>query len=82
LLNDNFDCRAQLVPISQGNIEMVTAARAVGASAKFTGSGGAIVGTYEGEEMLGALRKAMAPLEVEVILPEYAPALEVEGEVS
>jgi glucuronokinase len=38
---------------------MVEAARGVGASAKFTGSGGAIVGTYEDEKMYRNLQKAM-----------------------
>ena len=34
---------------------MVEAARDIGASAKFTGSGGAIVGTYEDEAMFQKL---------------------------
>jgi glucuronokinase len=38
--------------ISQRNIELVDVARSVGAAAKFTGSGGAIIGTYKDEDML------------------------------
>ena len=69
LLNANFDLRRSIYQISKGNLAMVETARATGASAKFTGSGGAIVGTYDGEEMFAALRQSLAPLGVEVIKP-------------
>lgn len=59
LINANFDLRRELYQIAPGNIAMVEAARNVGASAKFTGSGGAIVGTYEDEAMYRKLQKAM-----------------------
>ena len=74
LLDRNFDLRRSIYRISEGNIAMVEAARSVGASAKFTGSGGAIVGTYEGEEMFDALREKLAPLGVDVIKPQIDPA--------
>lgn len=74
LLNENFDLRRRLYQISQGNIDMVEAARACGASAKFTGSGGAIVGTYEDEGMLGKLRETLEPMGVEVLEPQILPA--------
>ena len=45
LMNANFDLRKSIPAISRENQEMVDAARSVGASAKFTGSGGAIIGT-------------------------------------
>ena len=35
--------------------QMVDIARACGASAKYAGSGGAIVGLYDGEEMLAEI---------------------------
>jgi glucuronokinase len=70
LLNENFDLRRRLYKISQGNVDMVEAARACGASAKFTGSGGAIVGTYEDEAMFDRLKKAFAPMEIEVLRPQ------------
>ena len=69
LINENFDLRKELVPISSGNIEMVDLARSVGASAKFTGSGGAIIGTYENEEMYSKLKDLMNNHEIEVIKP-------------
>ena len=70
LLNENFDLRRRLYQISQGNIDMVETARDCGASAKFTGSGGAIVGTYEDEPMFENLKSALEPLNVVVIKPQ------------
>jgi glucuronokinase len=70
LLNENFDLRRRLYKISPGNIEMVETAREVGASAKFTGSGGAIVGTYEDEAMFAKLKAAFAGKNIEVIKPQ------------
>lgn len=75
LLDANFDRRAAVMPISDGNRRMVAAARSVGASAKFTGSGGAIIGTYEDEAMFAALRRKLAPMDVEVVVPSIAPPL-------
>jgi len=69
LINENFDLRRSLIPISQGNIRMVEIARSVGASAKFTGSGGAIIGTYTDETMFEDLEKALIEEEIEVIKP-------------
>lgn len=73
LLNENFDLRRRLYQISKGNVEMVEAARDCGASAKFTGSGGAIVGTYEDEAMFERVKAALEPLSVAVIKPEILP---------
>lgn len=69
LINENFDLRKNLVPISKGNIEMVELARSTGASAKFTGSGGAIIGTYKNEIMYNKLHDLMSNHEIEVIKP-------------
>jgi glucuronokinase len=70
LLNENFDLRRRLYKLSQGNIAMIEAARDCGASAKFTGSGGAIVGTYEDEAMFEKLKAALEPMQVMVIKPQ------------
>lgn len=72
LLNRNFDIRNSLINVSPGNKELVTLARGVGASAKFTGSGGAIIGTYENELMFQKLEKAMKEIGAEVIKPDIA----------
>ena len=73
LLNENFDLRRRLYQISPGNIEMVEAARACGASAKFTGSGGAIVGTYTDDAMFNQLKATMEPLQMIVLKPQILP---------
>ena len=49
---------------------MIQAARSVGASAKFTGSGGAIVGTYRDDAMFEALVAKLEPLGIKVFKPE------------
>ncbi len=74
LLNENFDLRRRLYKISQGNIDMVEAARGVGASAKFTGSGGAIVGTYEDDAMFKKLEDVLTPMGIAVIRPQITAA--------
>lgn len=45
LMDRNFDLRASLYDVGEGNRELVNAARALGGHAKLTGSGGAIVAT-------------------------------------
>ncbi len=69
LLNANFDRRKKIYQISQENLKMVEAARSVGASAKFTGSGGAIVGTYDNQQMYSKLKKKLGQLNIKVIKP-------------
>ena len=73
LMDLNFDKRVEVSQVSAENIRMVSVARACGASAKFTGSGGAIVGVYEGEEMFNRLTEELAKISVKVIKPEMAP---------
>ena len=70
LLNRNFDIRKKILRISEGNLQLIKAARATGASAKFTGSGGAIIGTYENTEMLEKLKIAMREIGAEVMIPD------------
>ncbi|MHC4639385.1 MAG: hypothetical protein ACYTBV_18065 [Planctomycetota bacterium] len=70
LLNANFDRRRKIYKISKENIQMVETARSTGATAKFTGSGGAIVGTCENERMLNQLKKKLKSLKIKVITPK------------
>ncbi|MHC4061980.1 MAG: mevalonate kinase family protein [Planctomycetota bacterium] len=79
LLNANFDRRRKIHRLSEENLQMVERARRVGASAKFTGSGGAIVGTYKDEQMLNRLRKELQRLKVNVIKPRITGGKEVIG---
>ena len=75
LMDRNFDLRRSVTTISRENIEMVETARRAGASAKFTGSGGAIIGTCADEQSFRKLRELMAEKNIEVIKPEIAPPL-------
>jgi glucuronokinase len=72
LIDRNFDLRTEVCSemISQKNRRMVELARSVGASAKFTGSGGAIIGLYDDEVMFNKLRKTLTKEQVEVIKPQ------------
>src|SRR5579884_3837290 len=74
LIDANFDLRRKIYDIDRGNLEMIEAARAVGASANFAGSGGAIVGSFNGEQMFADLSAAMKRLGVAVIKPRVAAA--------
>jgi glucuronokinase len=69
LINKNFDLRAKIFNISESNHELIRAARACGASAKFTGSGGSIIGTYKNDETLRCLIINMQKINARVIKP-------------
>jgi glucuronokinase len=73
LIDANYDLRASIYRISEGNAQMIKTARGAGATANFAGSGGAIVGTYEDERTYEALVSAMPPLGVAVIKPRIMP---------
>jgi glucuronokinase len=70
LINQNFDLRKSVMNISKRNIEMVELARSAGASAKFTGSGGAIIGTYEDDEMYENLKELLGKKNIAILKPE------------
>ena len=69
LINRNFDLRRKIMNISDSNIELVRTARAFGASAKFAGSGGSIIGLYENDKMLNQLIIEMKKINARVIKP-------------
>lgn len=73
LLNKNFDWRAKIYKISEDNLRIINVARSTGASAKFTGSGGAIVGTYEDAAMFEELQKKLGAINARVFKPIIAP---------
>ncbi len=72
LIDRNFDIRKSILTISEGNKELISAARGSGASAKFTGSGGAVIGTYTDEAMFEKLIKNMTAINASVIKPVIA----------
>lgn len=69
LINRNFDLRRKIMNISESNIELVETARKCGASAKFSGSGGAIIGMYDDDEMLRKLIVELRKIDARVIKP-------------
>jgi glucuronokinase len=69
LINENFDLRSTIMNITKSNTEMVRTARKCGASAKFAGSGGSIIGVYDDEEMWARVEKELAKLGAKVIKP-------------
>ncbi|WP_345947559.1 hypothetical protein ABDD95_11945 [Mucilaginibacter sp. PAMB04274] len=69
LINANFDNRCKIMSISDSNMELVNTARNCGASASFTGSGGAIIGIYEDDEMLKKLVYSLKKINARVIKP-------------
>lgn len=73
VVDRNFDLRARIYPIREADMKMIRTARAAGASCKFCGSGGAVVGTFKDEEMLHRLRSAMEEAGYEFIAPQVAP---------
>ncbi len=79
LINANFDLRRRIYQISAGNLRMIEAARQVGASSNFAGSGGAIVGAYRDESTFQALVEIMRPLGAAVIKPQILPEADLPG---
>ncbi len=74
LIDANFDLRARIFRLSEGNLEMVRVARQTGATAKFAGSGGAIVGTYKDEDAFQRLHAALRTIGVAVFKPQIQAA--------
>jgi glucuronokinase len=79
VVNANFDKRASLYDVGDGNRDMIATARRQGASANFAGSGGAIVGIYEDDTMFQKLTDAFAKKGIRVVKPDFAPPLPVEN---
>jgi len=69
LMDANFDQRAAIYPISEKNREMVEVARAAGAHVKFSGSGGAVIGTYRNGNILRRLERAYSKMGVRLLRP-------------
>jgi glucuronokinase len=68
-MNENFDLRRTIMNIAPENLRMVEVARSTGASAKFAGSGGAIVGLYRDGRHYQQLVDALATLRCTVLRP-------------
>ena len=66
-MNANFDLRRSICRLLPEHVAMIEAARRTGASAKYAGSGGAIVGIYRDDSMLARLRGELDPLGCRVL---------------
>ncbi len=69
LIDANFDLRRSICRLPSEQTEIVERARRVGASAKFAGSGGAILGTYRDEATFGQLKAELEASGCRVIKP-------------
>ena len=78
LIDANFDLRDSIFNVSEENRRMVKVARSAGASAKFAGSGGAIVGTYDDEAQFKRLSDVLAGIGCRTLKPAIATTDEIE----
>ncbi|NLX54280.1 MAG: GHMP kinase [Planctomycetaceae bacterium] len=72
LIDRNFDLRCSICRLPRAHLEMIEVARRVGASAKFAGSGGAIIGVYRDDAMFHDLTQALGDIGCRVIRPDIA----------
>ena len=82
LINANFDLRDKIFNVAPENRRMVMTARSAGASAKFAGSGGAIVGTFEDDKHFERLSAALSTIGCTTLKPVIATDDENPGESS
>ncbi len=73
LMNENFDTRRSIYQLPTWQVQMIEIARGCGASAKFAGSGGAIIGTYRDEAMFEKLCQELGAMHSRVIKPQVVP---------
>ncbi|MFK7734131.1 MAG: mevalonate kinase [Pseudomonadales bacterium] len=70
LMSDNFKLRTELLNVSEGNRQLVKVANRLGCHAKLAGSGGAVIGVYDGDESLFEhLQKDYAEMGATLIKP-------------
>lgn len=75
LIDENYDTRRSISKLPAWQMKMVETARECGASAKFAGSGGAIVGLYDGEDMFARLVNKMGGIGSLVVKPRIEATL-------
>jgi glucuronokinase len=67
LIGKNMALRRSLGPLPDVQVELADLAEATGAHATFAGSGGAIVGTYDGDDHFEALADAFADIGADLV---------------
>ena len=70
LINENFDLRNELMELKKEQVDLVMMVRMLGASAKFSGSGGAVIALAENQLDRDAIVKRLNAEGVEVIIPQ------------
>src|SRR3989442_14892616 len=70
LIDRNFETRRSIYALPQWQIDLVETARCCGASAKFAGSGGAIVGTYDTDDTFENVSRRLAAIGCRTIKPD------------
>jgi glucuronokinase len=73
LMDENFDTRRSICRLPGWQVQMIETARQCGASAKFAGSGGATIGTYEDEAMFERLCVELARIGSRIVKPQIYP---------
>jgi glucuronokinase len=73
LMDENFDARRSIYSLPPWQLQMIEAARHCGASAQFSGSGGAIIGIYTDEAMFKRLSESLAVQHCCTIKPKVLP---------
>ena len=68
-LDENFELRASIYPISERNRTMVELGRSCGAHVKFSGSGGAVIGIYADEGAYPDLERAYVSAGFKIFRP-------------
>lgn len=61
-MDATFDTRASILDLARGHVEMIEAARAAGAHANFTGSGGSVVVLAQSADVEAAARQSLNKL--------------------
>ncbi len=72
LIDENFDLRRSICRLPENQIRIVERARSAGASAKFAGSGGAILGAYPDDATFERLCAHLEAIGCRVIRPAIA----------
>lgn len=71
LLDRNFDARRSMCEIDPHNLRLIEIGRKHDAHPKFSGSGGAIVGVYPGDEAFAAMTNELSEVNCTTIRPRF-----------
>jgi glucuronokinase len=69
LIDKNFDVRQRICQLHPDHVRMIHTARCAGASANYSGSGGAIIGVYRDERMFRELETEFAKIKCAILKP-------------